>query len=164
MLTHPDTGLDEARTGKQEDHETRSQAGNSVRSRLSRIFHIGHKHDATHGHVDGLSNGNGTMSSRPSRPRSSSMSSQDSDQSNTDNEGAQLARQITPMLDPSTNTNPLLATDEHHDKNPSAAKDNKKKHGDVSKHTFYIENTQMRLKCFARNEVSLWRDGSLRTF
>jgi phospholipase D1/2 len=29
----------------------------------------------------------------------------------------------------------------------------KKRSDDVSKHTFYVENSQMRLKLFARNEV-----------
>ena len=60
-----------------------------------------------------------------------------------------MARQITPMLDPSTNTNPLEAPDER----SNGDKNKKKKRGDVSKHTFYVENSQMRLKCYAKNEV-----------
>lgn len=68
--------------------------------------------------------------------------------SSSEDEGTALARQITPMLDPSTNTNPLLGAD---DRGGDAKK--KKKSGDVSKHTFYIENSQMRLKCYAKNEV-----------
>ena len=67
-------------------------------------------------------------------------------------EGAELARQITPILDPSTNTNPLL--DQNERNNPNDKK-KKKRRADVSKHTFYIENSQMRLKLFARNEVNL---------
>jgi len=63
------------------------------------------------------------------------------------------------MLDPSTNVNPLENPDDMTDKRNRAGeeeKKNKKKGaGDVSKHTFYIENSQMRLKLFARNEVSL---------
>ena len=66
--------------------------------------------------------------------------------------GHELARQITPILAPSTNTTPLLGPDDHHDKN-AADKKHKKKTVDVSKHTFYVENSQMRLKLYARNEV-----------
>lgn len=62
------------------------------------------------------------------------------------------------MLDPSTNTNPLDHPDEMSDQRAHAGDDplkkkKKKRSGDVSKHTFYIENSQMRLKLFARNEV-----------
>lgn len=59
------------------------------------------------------------------------------------------------MLDPSTNTNPLEPPDDLNDRRSRAGEDEKKKKkrtGDVSKHTFYIENSQMRLKLFARNE------------
>lgn len=67
------------------------------------------------------------------------------------------------MLDPSTNVNPIQ--DEHRDEleevihpdgqNPEKKKKkSKRRTGEVSKHTFYIENSQSRLKLFARNEVS----------
>lgn len=63
------------------------------------------------------------------------------------------------MLDPSTNVNPLERPDEMNDKRTRAGEDEskrkKKRTGDVSKHTFYIENSQIRLKLFARNEVSI---------
>lgn len=62
------------------------------------------------------------------------------------------------MLDPSTNTNPLAARegedDDEHAASDKEKKRKKKRQMDVSKHTFYIENSQMRLKLFARNEVS----------
>jgi len=58
-------------------------------------------------------------------------------------------RAQTPMLDPSTNTNPLLDPDEQQD-HPYPS--NKKPQDDVSKHTFYIQNGQMKLKINARNE------------
>ena len=57
-------------------------------------------------------------------------------------------RPPTPMLDPSTNTNPLLDRDgDQNNPHPS-----KKTHDEVSKHTFYIENGQMKLKINAKNE------------
>jgi phospholipase D1/2 len=63
------------------------------------------------------------------------------------------------MLDPSTNTNPLELPDEMNERRTRAGEDDQKKKkkrtGDVSKHTFYIENSQMRLKLFARNEASI---------
>jgi phospholipase D1/2 len=64
------------------------------------------------------------------------------------------------MLDPSTNANPLAGGDEHPDEmndtpnwQNDTEKKRKKRANDVSKHTFYIENSQTRLKLFARNEV-----------
>ena len=64
------------------------------------------------------------------------------------------SRPSTPMLDPSTNTNPLNE-DAAHAPHPSqeGAQRKKSASGDVSKHTFYIENSQMKLKLYARSEV-----------
>lgn len=151
LLTHPETALDDEQADQREKHEVRSQTGSSIRSRLSKIFHVGHHRD------DHTMNGSlRPPDTRNSRERGTSYDGPSSPETSGDEEegeGEQLARQITPILDPSTNTNPLLGPDEHNEKNPSAAKDKKKRGGDVSKHTFYIENSQMRLKLFARNEV-----------
>jgi phospholipase D1/2 len=68
------------------------------------------------------------------------------------------------MLDPSTNVNPLgpapAPGDEEQDQQEQEQeqleqdkKRRKKRTTDVSKHTLYIENSQMRLKLFARSEV-----------
>jgi len=58
------------------------------------------------------------------------------------------------MLDPSTNANPLSGDSEHpNETQPVNYQKRKKRSVDVSKHTFYIVNAQMRLKLFARNEV-----------
>jgi phospholipase D1/2 len=62
------------------------------------------------------------------------------------------SRVPTVMLDPSTNKNPLQqgVYDEHgEDVNTT----HKKLPNDVSKHTFYILNSQTRLKISAKNEV-----------
>lgn len=63
-------------------------------------------------------------------------------------------RPMTPMLDPSTNTDPLQPRD-HNEGHSTQENDKKsrKRQKDVSKHTFYVKNSQMRLKLIARNEV-----------
>lgn len=57
------------------------------------------------------------------------------------------------MLDPSTNTNPL---ETHHDQDEHAQHDDshskKKSSKDVSKHIFYVVNSQTKLKLYAKNE------------
>ena len=58
-------------------------------------------------------------------------------------------RAPTPILDPSTHTNPLLSP--HEDRDPPHPS-RKGSQDDVSKHTFYIENSQMKLKINAKNE------------
>ena len=66
----------------------------------------------------------------------------------------------TPMVDPSTNMNPMRDEGPNEPRQPGDSpgdsheqkKRRKKKSKDVSKHTFYVSNAQMRLKCFAKNE------------
>ena len=58
-------------------------------------------------------------------------------------------RAPTPILDPSTNTNPLLDLEENRD-HPDPAKG--KPRDEMSKHIFYIQNGQMKLKISAKNE------------
>lgn len=141
----------------------------SVRTRISKIFHHG--------------------SCTPSRSRetkadggldaNASESEEDSNVSSTSLRSVLPSRAATPLLDPSTNTNPLqddvgvqgkmanklVMTDKGEKRNAGntemqkkttsiAASAKKKLSTDVSKHTFYILNSQMRLKLFARNEVS----------
>jgi phospholipase D1/2 len=120
----------------------------SIGSRLSRVLRFGNRSSPnlavptigeTQGNEDAL---------RPVHTRSETMSSISSTAS---------SRPATPMLDPSTNLNPLMGsgnaeggviTGEHEKK-----KTRKKRSDEVSKHTFYVENSQMRLKMFAKNEV-----------
>lgn len=142
LLTHPDTTREEEDTERNEQHDARSQAAGSIRSRLSRIFHNKGTTSATH------ANG-GTQAPRRRGESYESPSSPET----SDNEGPRT-RPVTPMLDPSTNTNPLYGQDDRIDKNGGTNEGKKKtRHGDVSKHTFYIENSQQRLKLYARNEV-----------
>ena len=73
----------------------------------------------------------------------------DHEESSSDEE-----RPETPMLDPSTNTNPLEADESRGTVKVGGLQGGKKeKSSDVSKHTFYIENSQMKLKLYAKNEV-----------
>ena len=62
----------------------------------------------------------------------------------------------TPLLDPSTNADPLNEDETDAPCNQDEAAQRKKTRRasrEVSKHTFYVENSQMRLKLFARTEV-----------
>ncbi|KAF5389183.1 hypothetical protein D9757_003438 [Collybiopsis confluens] len=62
------------------------------------------------------------------------------------------SRPATPMGDPSTNANPLHPADDDEDHPWSNKKKKKTNANEVSKHTFYISNSQTRLKLFARNQ------------
>jgi phospholipase D1/2 len=128
----------------QYDHQNGlASAMGSITSRMSRMFRIGH-----HDHQQPV-NGEAGLH----RPRVDSVSSGSSRSSSS----SQPSMAPTPMLDPSTNANPLEPPDGMNDKRSRAGEEEKKKKkkrtGDVSKHTFYVENSQMRLKLFARNEV-----------
>jgi len=122
-----------------------ASAMGTISSRMSKVLHIGHhnRHQGTNGEAG------------PSRSRSRAESvSSGSSTSSLEPSGAP-----TPMLDPSTNTNPFELPDEMNERRTRAGEDDQKKKkkrtGDVSKHTFYMENSQMRLKLFARNEASI---------
>ncbi|KAF9454771.1 phospholipase D [Macrolepiota fuliginosa MF-IS2] len=108
----------------------------SVRSRISRIFHSDNGHN----------------------PRSKVQKSQgnetvdDSDSSDT---VSLPPRTRTPMLDPSIHVDPMAVPGNQNYNTENQQVDGstkEKKAEDVSKHTFYIVNSQMRLKLFARNE------------
>ena len=151
LLTHPEVALEEERAERHRRHdqavESAGPNGSSMKARLSRIFHVGHRDEP-----EASGSGQAASSVRPGASDYDSPSSPDS----SEDEGERLARRITPILDPSTNTNPLLGPDgDPAGKNGGAAQPKKKqkKQQDVSKHTFYIENSQMRLKLYARNEV-----------
>nr|GAT50596.1 phospholipase D [Mycena chlorophos] len=108
------------------DHDARSVMG-SIRSSISRLVHPKRHRNPT---VD-------DASSISSASSNSSISSQPA------------------MLDPSTNPNPLADEPEQNnvERNWHPSEKRKKKNtGDESKHTFYIVNSQLRLKLFARNE------------
>jgi phospholipase D1/2 len=144
---HPDL------IGKSKDKENRSlntrdkadenatvRGRGSIGSRLSRAFHF---HVAS---ADGV----GDHSLSPTHHRSESESSGSSESSSIP------SRSHSPMQDPSTIANPLAPRREDDSDHSASDKEKKrKKRGelDISRHTFYIENSQMRLKLFARNEV-----------
>ncbi|KZT64620.1 phospholipase D [Daedalea quercina L-15889] len=135
----------------------------SIKSHMENVFHIHRHHDPEirrstsnvhekHVHGDAR-HGNGHADTDPGhhRPSADTVSSSSSSSSSS--------RPVTPMLDPSTNTNPLLGPedrdeykhDEQEDPNNRKRK-SRMRANEVSKHTFYIENSQMRLKLYAKNE------------
>jgi phospholipase D1/2 len=101
----------------------------SIRSKVSKIFH-------------GKDEQRAPNANDPSGDDSSSASSI-----------SLPPRSRTPMLDPSINTNPLLESPRGEDREKEEEKRKKARPTDVSKHTFYVVNSQMRLKIFAHSEV-----------
>lgn len=133
-LAIPNTG----RCGDSTNTDRKALFG-SIRSRLSHILHP---------HSDSKHEG---PSCAPDDGREHPVRS-DTEADSLDPD----SRPPTPILDPSTNTNPLNEDTAHAPHPPQEGTQGKKKRrasGDVSKHTFYIENSQMRLKLYARSEV-----------
>ena len=131
-------GPNTCRSGDSTNTDRKALLG-SIRSRLSHILHP---------HPD--SRHEGTSSVPDGGPEHHVRSDTEADSL------APESRPLTPILDPSTNTNPLNEDIAHAPHPPQEGAQRKKKRrasGDVSKHTFYIENSQMRLKLFARSEV-----------
>jgi len=112
----------------------------SIRSCVSHIFH---SHEASHAGPSNI-----TDDEREQHVRS------DTEADSLDPD----SRPPTPLLDPSTNTDPLNGATANSRRPQEEGFQKKKKRrtaGEVSKHTFYIENSQMRLKLYARNEVCI---------
>ncbi|KAG1748704.1 phospholipase D [Suillus lakei] len=99
--------------------------------------------------TSGGAQGNGDVAAGMGHMRTETISSGSS---------AASSRPATPMLDPSTHVNPLKSSgaaegrETQGETNEQEKRKKKKRSDDVSKHTFYVENSQMRLKLFARNE------------
>ncbi|KAF8895434.1 hypothetical protein BD779DRAFT_1619102 [Infundibulicybe gibba] len=113
----------------------------SIRSKITQIFHF-----------DRMSQRAATIDGAP-------ITSDDEEDGSSSSSAS--SRPPTPMLDPSTNINPLEAhgseqeavgRKEHERNQQQAEEDTRRKAGDVSKHTFYIVNSQMKLKLSAKNE------------
>ena len=110
----------------------------SIRSKISKVFKRNKVPD-----MEVPSRPSGSGSGGPPRV------STDDTASTASTVSSRSERPPTPMLDPSTNTNPLLDADENQD-HPNPSK--KRNRDEVSKHTFYIKNSQMKLKINAKNE------------
>lgn len=131
---------------KRRDSDGHSLLG-SIKSRISRIFHL----DSDTPHRGGYD---------PRCEGRRSQGNEHADDSDSSGSVSLPPRTRTPMLDPSTNLNPMAVSENHQDPNVESqqagqAAKKKKKTEDVSKHTFYIVNSQMRLKLFARSEVCI---------
>ena len=138
MKTDP-TGSTLGRARDSASTEGKSLLG-SIRSRVSHIFHP--NNEASH-----------------AGPSNITDDEREGEHVRSDTEADSLdpdSRPPTPLLDPSTNTDPLngAATSSPRPQEEGSQKKKKRRTaGEVSKHTFYIENSQMRLKLYARNEV-----------
>lgn len=125
----------------------------SLKSGLGRVLHHPHA-SSTHS----------LLPPRPHHARSHSGSHVSSSAGTEDEDENGDASLSTPIVDPSTNMDPLrVETGSDDEINPRQSKDGlaressrkkRKRAKDVSRHTFYIENSQMRLKLFARSTVS----------
>ncbi|KAF9777640.1 phospholipase D [Thelephora terrestris] len=111
----------------------------SIRSKMSKVFKRKKVQEA-----EAPSQPSGSGSGQPPRISSDGASYAESTAS------LPSERAPTPMLDPSTNTNPLLDPEENQD-HPDPSK-KRKSRDEMSKHTFYIQNSQMKLKINAKNE------------
>lgn len=147
-----------------------------VKAKMSRALHFrvgsiskswkdSDRHSTTVASI-GRGRGHERIASNVTRSRSSSSSSSSSGSS------IESERTGRGVVDPSTNVDPMQSEDEHsvhtdatdqpsiekEEKQQRARKSRKakgrKKVKDVSKHTFFISNSQMRLKLFAKNVVS----------
>lgn len=65
------------------------------------------------------------------------------------------SRPATPLLDPSTNMNPLAPMDAGNKEDHEAWHPKKDRSGEVSRHTFYVINSQLKLKVSCKNKVSV---------
>ncbi|XP_006462684.1 hypothetical protein AGABI2DRAFT_186563 [Agaricus bisporus var. bisporus H97] len=128
--------LSPQRNGDRGDSDNHSLLG-SVKSRISRVFHL--KTERSH---EG-------MQSSDHRAKSQREHNVDHPVDPT----SMPPRSWTPMLDPSTNPNPLSVPENLQSPNADGqAVGEGKNNEEVSKHTFYIVNSQTKLKLFARNE------------
>jgi phospholipase D1/2 len=149
-LLHPDTeeAFDDAKNkaaaylAAEHDGHHRSIAG-TIKGGMSRIFH-------SHRHRSNSEPGHGAPSTVGGGDADDTSSS---DSSSSDEEHERDAD--ASMLDPSINVNPLIEERNgiRHVHEKPGEKRKRNKSGEVSKHTFYIENSQTRLKLYARNEV-----------
>ena len=129
-----------------------ASAMDSISGRLTRALNICQHSTPNMNDTENQEN----KSPRPGRARHDSASS-----------GSSVASNLSPspMLDPSTHARPLqtsqplqVGQEQTQQRNQTLTENEqrkrKKRSQDVSKHTFYVENSQMRLKLFARNEVN----------
>lgn len=150
------------------DGETHSTLG-KMRAKLLN-FKVGHRRSRSSGHVQWSSQASGSMDRSRHHVRSQSGITSGSDSESDESEDEDRS----PMEDPSTNIDPMRMsgrqdvdqanapeTDGEGDMDgvPDLEKMERqmqkkkgKKRKDVSKHTFFISNSQMRLKLYAKSE------------
>lgn len=153
-----------------------------VKHALGKVFHLGHgahphQHHHHHHHENGHTSSDPGPSTSGGRGRSGSTSSSSSSSSASSD-----SRAGSPLLDPSTHLNAMAKPKKRElEEERQASGDNpdgdaegdnpnrdvleedwkkekkaqKKKEKDVSKHTFFLVNSQLRVKVSSKNEVCL---------
>jgi phospholipase D1/2 len=133
----------------------------SIKRGAGKLFHLRHFHENNgDDHHHRRVNDHSTETNRVGNDHSSRTHSGSTISSSSSTESGS-SRPPTPLLDPSTNVDQLR------DPNPGelekATRDNdtktsgtkKKKHQDASRHTFYLVNSQSRLRCTASTEATI---------
>ncbi|TDL17878.1 phospholipase D, partial [Rickenella mellea] len=132
-----------------------------IKEKVAHALHIPHSHhELVPSSVKKIAASASAPPTIANRERSNSAVSATSSSSSSSSRSS-----VAQIVDPSTNMNPLRPTGEEGDveRGEGGVNDGdeaqkrrkrkeKKQSADVSKHTFFIQNSQMRLKLFARNE------------
>ncbi len=151
-ISSPDKATEDPATQQQRQQPSndrhdpdRHSVFESMKARVSKIFHLD---------SDDNRRGSGDTRSRTRKSREGDNTG-DSDSSSSI---SLPPRTRTPMLDPSTNIDLATGSKELENsgangKQTTGGTKKKKPEDDVSKHTFYIVNSQMRLKLSAPSEV-----------
>ncbi|KAI1794831.1 phospholipase D [Ganoderma leucocontextum] len=160
--TGPEAGQGKVRVESLPQRKRLSSTVGSIKSTLSKVLRPGYRGHPGNGHSrPSASTNNLTVDHGHGHPRPS----QDTRASTASSSGSSepTSRPLTPMLDPSTNTHTLdpSAHDREHEHEhdydhayDDSAEGAKRSKGfkDVSKHVFYVVNSQSRLKLTAKNE------------
>jgi phospholipase D1/2 len=137
----PDPTGSTVATSRDSTNAERKSLLGSIRSRVSHILHSRHE--------SSQAGPSSTLDDEREQPLRL-----DTDADSLDPE----SRPPTPLLDPSTNTDPSNGDATNPPRPREEGSQKKKKQrvaSEVSKHTFYIQNSQLRLKLYARNEVCM---------
>ncbi|KAF9267545.1 phospholipase D [Marasmius fiardii PR-910] len=120
--------------------------------------HLTVRHEAEHMSLMGSIKGRLSKALRREHSRAQTTNGGDADSDDSGSSHSSISsRPATPMLDPSTNANPLEQgqDDQGNEMGIEQTWSQRKKKTNVkqvSKHTFFITNSQMRLKLYAKNE------------
>lgn len=112
----------------------------SFKSRFSRVLCLGHSSNV--------------RSENHEEPHADTQSARGRDSVSSGSSFPSQSLHPPRIVDPSTNQDPLTTDTEQEVQPENESRKRKKRSQDVSHHTFYVQNSQMRLKLSARNQVS----------